>query len=48
MSSDDNYEQVHLNLCLVTPHGDMNLGQLLLRPLFNAWQHQAITWTNVD
>ena len=31
---------------LVTPYGDIDLGKTLLRLV--AWQHQAITWPNVD
>ena len=33
---------------LVTPYGDMELGQHWLRQWLVAWRHQAITWTNVD
>ena len=33
---------------LMTPYGDINLSQLWLRQWLVAWQHQAITWTNVD
>ena len=33
---------------LVTPHGDKELSQPWLRQWLVAWQHQAITWTNVD
>ena len=33
---------------LVTPYGDMELGQHCLRQWLVAWRHQAITWTNVD
>ena len=33
----------------VMPHiGDINLGQHWLRLWLVTWQHQAITWTNVD
>ena len=34
--------------CLLTPYGDINLGQHWLRLWLAAWRHQAITWTNVD
>ena len=33
---------------LVTPFGDIDLGQHCLRWWLVAWRHQAITWTNVD
>ena len=33
---------------LVTPYGDINLGQHWLRQWLVAWWHQAITWTNID
>ena len=33
---------------LVTPYGDMELGQHWLRLWRVAWRHQAITWTNID
>ena len=33
---------------LVTPYGEIDLGQHWLRQWLVAWQHQAITWTNVD
>ena len=33
---------------LVTPYGNINLGQLWLRQWLVAWRHQAITWTNID
>ena len=33
---------------LVTPYGDINLGQHWLRQWLVAWRHQAITWTSVD
>ena len=33
---------------LVTPYGDVDLGQHWLRQWLVAWRHQAITWTNVD
>ena len=33
---------------LVTPFGDIDLGQHWLRWWLVAWRHQAITWTNVD
>ena len=33
---------------LVTPYGDIDLGQHSSRQWLVAWQHQAITWTNVD
>ena len=35
---------------LVTPYGDTDLGQTLAQVMLPivAWQHQAITWTNVD
>ena len=33
---------------LVTPYGDIDLGHHWLRQWLVAWQHQAITWTNVD
>ena len=33
---------------LVTPYGDLDLGQHWLRQWIVAWRHQAITWTNVD
>ena len=33
---------------MVTPYGDIDLGQHWLRLWLVAWQHQAITWTNVD
>ena len=32
----------------MTPYGDKDLGQHLLRQWLVAWWHQAITWTNVD
>ena len=32
----------------MTPCGDRDLGQHWLRLWLVAWQHQAITWTNVD
>ena len=32
----------------MTPYGDMGLGQHWLRLWLIAWQHKAITWTNVD
>ena len=32
---------------LVTPFGDIDLGQHWLRQWLGAWRHQAITWTNV-
>ena len=33
---------------LVTPYGDIGLGQHWFRWWLVAWWHQAITWTNVD
>ena len=33
---------------LVKPYGNRDLGQHWLRQWLVAWQHQAITWTNVD
>ena len=33
---------------LVTPFGDIDLGQHWLRQWLAAWWHQAITWTNAD
>ena len=33
---------------LVTPYGDIKLGQQLIRWRLFAWRHQAITWSNVD
>ena len=33
---------------LVTPYGTINVGQHWLSWWLIAWQHQAITWTNVD
>ena len=33
---------------LVKPYGDINLCQHWLKQWLVAWQHQAITWTNVD
>ena len=33
---------------LMTQYGDRDLGQRWLRYWLVAWQHQAITWTNVD
>ena len=33
---------------LVTPFGDIDLGQHWLRWWLDAWRHQAITWNNVD
>ena len=33
---------------LVMPYGDIELGQHWIRWWFLAWQHQTITWTNVD
>ena len=33
---------------LVTPYGDMELGEHRLRQWLAAWRHQAITWTKVD
>ena len=33
---------------LVTPFGDIDLGQHWLMQWLVAWRHQAITWTNVD
>ena len=39
----------HLTYCgLVTPYGDLEMGQHCLRKWLVAWRHQAITWTNVD
>ena len=39
----------HLTDCgLVTQYGDIDLSQLWLGQWLAAWQHQAITWTNVD
>ena len=29
-------------------YGDINLSQHRFRQWLSAWQHQAITWTNVD
>ena len=43
------YYHCHLTHCgLVTRYGDRDLGQHLLRLRLDTWQHQAITWTNVD
>ena len=43
------YKRTYLTLCgLVMPYGDIDLGQHWLRLWLVAWQHQAITWTNVD
>ena len=40
---------VELTHCgLLTPYGDIDLGQHWIRYWFVAWRHQAITWTNVD
>ena len=33
---------------LVTPYGDMDLGQHWLKLWLVAWRRQAISWTNVD
>ena len=33
---------------LVTPYGDRDMDQHWLRQWLVAWQHQAITWTNID
>ena len=33
---------------LVTPYGDIELGQHWLRSWLVAWPNQSITWTNVD
>ena len=33
---------------LITPYGDLNLGQHWLRSWFVAWLHQAISWNIVD
>ena len=33
---------------LMTPYGDIDLGQHWLRQWLVAWWHQAIAWTNVD
>ena len=33
---------------LLTPFGDINMGQNWLSKGLVAWRHQAITWTNVD
>ena len=33
---------------LLTPYGDIGLGQHWLRWWLVAWRHQAITWTSVD
>ena len=33
---------------LMMPYGDRDVGQHWLRWWLVAWQHQAITWTNVD
>ena len=39
---------VKLTHCgLVTPYGDIDLGQHWLRKWLVAWRHQAINWTNV-
>ena len=35
-------------LGLVTPYGDIDLGPHWLRQWLVTWQHQAITWINVD
>ena len=32
---------------LLTPYGEMHLGQLWFRSWLFAWWHQAITWSNV-
>ena len=37
-----------INFVLVTPYGDIDLGQHWLRQRLVAWRHQTITWTNVD
>ena len=36
------------SLWIVTPYGDIDLGQHWLRQWLVAWRHQAINWTNVD
>ena len=41
-----NIELTHCGL--VTPYSDIDLGHNWLRQWLAAWQHQAITWTNVD
>ena len=33
---------------LMTPYGNIELGQHWLKERLVAWQHQAITWANVD
>ena len=33
---------------LVTPYGDINVGQHWFRYWLVAWRHQAIIWTNID
>ena len=33
---------------LVTPYGDIDQGQHWLRFWLVVWQHQTITWTNID
>ena len=33
---------------LVTPYGDIDLGQHWLRQWHVVWRHQAITWANID
>ena len=38
----------HWSWGLVTPSGDIDLGQHWLRQSIVAWRHQAINWTNVD
>ena len=39
----------HINsLCIVTPSGNIDLGQYWLRLWLIVWWHLAITWINVD
>ena len=43
------HKKQHLSHCgILTPYGDINLGQYWLRYWLVAWRHQAITWINVD
>ena len=39
---------VHYHCGLLTPYGDIELGQHWLRQWLVAWRHHAITWANVD
>ena len=36
------------SISIVTPYGDIDLGQHWLRQWIVAWRNQAITWTNAD